>query len=237
MKILRHLPLALLLLAVSHARAATAWTGKGSQGEWTIVCETNHAPAGAVTNVVGVFFADYRRIGPLLGVHPTAMPRRVEIHFATNLPPNVPAHTEGSRMTVAVGHAERHPGDLRGLLIHEWTHAVQAYPSPDPGWLTEGLADAVRLLLSPADDPWRKRIEAAPRDRTDYKRGYGEAARFLLWIRDRGHPALLVDLNTAMRGRSYEEDWWIRHTPHPLGEWWKRYLAGDDALTPPPVAP
>lgn len=216
-------PVCLWLTLADPTRAATAWTGKGPQGEWTIVVETNAAPPGAVTNAVGVFFADYPRIGPLLGVAPTAMPRRLEVLFATNLPPNVPAHTAGPRMTVAVAHARHHPGDLRGLLIHEWTHTVQAYPSPDPGWLTEGLADAVRLLLSPPGDPWRRRIEAAPRDQTDYRRGYGEAARFLLWLRDQGRPELLADLNTIMRERRYAESWWADRTGQTLDEWWRRY--------------
>lgn len=215
--------LGLLLAGAVVADAATAWTGKGPQGEWTIICETNHAPAGTVTNAVAAFFADYPRIGPLLGVPATSMPRRLELLFATNLPPNVPAHTAGTRMTVAASHAERHPGDLRGLLLHEWTHTVQAYPRPDPGWLTEGLADAVRLLLSPADDPWRKRIEAAPRQQTDYTRGYGEAARLLLWIRDQGHPTLLADLNTAMRARTYGDDWWQARTGKAIGDWWTLY--------------
>ena len=203
--------------------AATAWTGKGPQGEWTIICDTNHAPAGAVSNAVAVFFTDYPRIGPLLGVPATSMPRRLELSFATNLPPNVPAHTVGTRMTVAASHAERHPGDLRGLLIHEWTHTVQAYPRPDPGWLTEGLADAVRLLLSPADDAWRKRIESTPRDQTDYTHGYGEAARFLLWLRDQGHPALLADLNAAMHARTFHDTWWAEQTGKPLADWWGAY--------------
>ena len=53
----RWAPACLALLLAGAADAATAWTGKGPQGEWTIICETNHAPAGAVTNAVAVFFA------------------------------------------------------------------------------------------------------------------------------------------------------------------------------------
>lgn len=216
--------LAVLLAGVLDAGAAIAWTRKSPQGEWTIICETNHAPAGAVSNAVAVFFADYPRIGEILGVPADAMPRRLELLFATNLPPQVPAHTAGARMTVAASHAARHPDDLRGLLIHEWCHTVQAYPRPDPGWLTEGLADAVRLLLSPADDPWRKRIESVPRDRTDFHHGYGEAARFLLWIRDQGHPHLLSDVNAAMRARICDEAWWTAHVSQSVELWWKQYL-------------
>ena len=224
---LRRLWPAVLLAATlaAPARGALAWTRKEPQGDWTFVCETNGAPAGAVTNALHVFFTDCPRVAGLLGVAPTGAPRRLELLFSTNMPANVPAHTAGQRMTVAYGHADRNPDDLRGLMIHEWTHTVQAYPRPEPGWVTEGVADAVRLLLSDSDDPWRRRIESAPRDRTDYHHGYGEAARFLLWIRDEGHPDLLPELNRAMRDGAYGDAWWPAHTGRRLDEWWDRYRA------------
>ena len=41
--------------------------------------------------------------------------------------------------------ASEHPEDT-GMVIHELTHIIQNYPSPDPGWVTEGIADYIRRL-------------------------------------------------------------------------------------------
>ena len=216
----------LLIVGMSAVRAAPAvsYSVQRADGAWTIVCATNGAPQGAVSNAVAVFFADYPRIAEHLGVDATGVPRRLELQFDEGRPANQPAATAGARMAVSSGHVLRHPDDLRGLLIHEWTHTVQAYPDPQPGWITEGLADAVRLLLSAEDDPWRRRVESAPRRSTDYRRGYGDAARFLLWVRGRGQPALLAELNAAMRNRTYREGWWAERTGRTLDLWWTDYL-------------
>ena len=104
-------------------------------------------------------------------------------------------------------HAPDDPADLRGLFVHELTHVAQAYRNGRPGWMVEGIADAVRYQLSPADDPWRKRQDGIPPAKLDYTHGYGEAARLLLWIEAQNHPGLLQQLNDAMKaGRDGAEE-------------------------------
>src|SRR5436189_2063268 len=51
-------------------------------------------------------------------------------------------------LTVGVDWLKKNPDDI-GMLAHELTHAVQAYPKADPGWLTEGIADYARQLYGP----------------------------------------------------------------------------------------
>lgn len=226
----RSLAAAALVLLALRADAAT-WTRASADGAFAITFDLSGVPdahlaalSNAAERAAADFLDAYPRVALALGVATGDFPHRVELAFRTDLAPGVPAATSGPRMSVAVAHALAHPDDLRGMFIHEWTHTIQRYPRPDPGWIMEGIADAVRLLMSRPDDPWRKRIEAVPRDRTDYHRGYGEAARFLLWIRDQGHPELLPALNAAMRGQACDATWWTAHTGQSVEAWWKQYV-------------
>jgi len=52
------------------------------------------------------------------------------------------AFASGNKIVVASHRIEKNPEKL-GLLIHELTHVVQAYPKGN-GWLAEAIADYVR---------------------------------------------------------------------------------------------
>ena len=68
-------------------------------------------------------------------------PARVLVGFSPNA--SFVAQTSGGRIMLSTPYLLKAPDDL-GVLAHEMTHVVQAYSSPRPGWLTEGIADYVR---------------------------------------------------------------------------------------------
>lgn len=117
-----------------------------------------------------------------------------------------------------------HPEDL-DVVTHEVMHVVQAYPEDAcPGWLTEGIADYARYAygVNNVQGHW-----ALP----DYKAGqqytnsYRIVARFLVWLEQHGHPALVTKLDAAARTRTYSAALWQQQTGHTLDELWASYAA------------
>jgi hypothetical protein len=77
-------------------------------------------------------------------------PRQIHLVFQRGL--KYAGQTSGATITVSVEWLKIQPDDL-GMLTHELTHVVQAYPSPEPGWLTEGVAEYARHLYGPKEQP------------------------------------------------------------------------------------
>jgi hypothetical protein len=103
-------------------------------------------------------------------------------------------------VTVSVEWLQKHPEDI-GLLTHELTHVVQAYPSREPAWLTEGLADYARHLYGPKQQPgWALPERLSPQQ--SYKDGYCVTGRFLLWL-DTRHPGVVDKLHRRMQDREF----------------------------------
>jgi hypothetical protein len=128
-----------------------------------------------------------------------AAPRQIRIVFDPKL--NIPAHCSGGTVTVGIDWLKKHPGDI-GMLCHELTHAVQAYPRGAPGWLTEGIADYARSLYGPEKQPeWELPKKLGPRQ--SYKDSYRVAARFLVWL-DEKHPGTIDKLHRQMQNRKFE---------------------------------
>jgi hypothetical protein len=120
-------------------------------------------------------------------------PRQIELVFERTL--RVPAYCSGSRITINIDWLQKHPDDI-GLLTHELTHAVQAYPRGNPGWFTEGFADYTRQLYGPEKQPgWSlpKRLT----EKNSYRESYRVAARFLLWL-DAKHPGAVDKIHRRM---------------------------------------
>lgn len=131
--------------------------------------------------------------------HPTRQaPRRIRLIFDPEL--DIPGHCSGDRITISIRWLQAHPEDI-GLLTHELTHAVQAYPRSDPGWLTEGIADYARKLYGPAQQPgWSfpERLSS----QHNYTNGYGVTGRFLVWL-DEKHPGTVDTLHRRMQDREF----------------------------------
>jgi hypothetical protein len=132
------------------------------------------------------------------------------------------AATGGNTIRVAEPWIRAHPEDV-GMLIHEMTHVVQAYPRAEPGWVTEGIADYVRFLVY---EPGREFARIDP-VRSRYSDGYRTSAAFLGFVEKRYGPGFIAWLNAAMRAGAYRDELFREQTGKPLDALWKEFL---DAL-------
>jgi hypothetical protein len=143
-------------------------------------------------------------------------PRNIRIIFDSKL--KIPAHCSGGRVVVGVDWLTKHPNDY-ALLTHELTHAVQAYPNGNPGWITEGIADYARHLYGPkVQQGWA--LPTRLTERQNYKDSYRTSGKFFLWL-DEKHPGTVDKIHRAMQDRSYEETMFKKLTDKTIDELWK----------------
>ena len=143
-------------------------------------------------------------------------PRHINLVLARDI--KVPAYCSNATITVSVEWLQKHPDDL-GVLTHELTHAVQAYPNSDPGWLTEGLADYARHLYGPKEQPgWA--LPAQLTAKQSYKDSYRVTGRFLLWLDDK-HPGVVDKLHRRMQDREFAIEDFRTFTGTAIDELWE----------------
>jgi hypothetical protein len=129
------------------------------------------------------------------------------------------AGTSGRTISIAADWVKQHPDDF-GMVIHELTHVIQAYPRPDAGWLVEGIADYVRFFH------FEPKAKLGPIDpaRQSYRDGYRVTAMFLAWI-ERTHDKTIVRrLNEALRKSEYRYDLFKQSTGKSLDRLWADFL-------------
>jgi hypothetical protein len=129
------------------------------------------------------------------------------------------AATSGARIRVSADYVRKHPDD-DGMIVHELVHVVQAYPDPNPIWLTEGLADYVRYWHY---EPGQREFGIA-KDRSSYRDSYGTTARFLAWVQVAKNPRIIHKLNAAMHRGEYREALFAEATGKPLDELWSEFV-------------
>jgi hypothetical protein len=143
--------------------------------------------------------------------------RNVRLVFKSDL--EVPGYASGDAVVVSIDWLKKHPRDL-GLFTHELTHLVQAYPNPDPGWLTEGIADYARHRYGPAKQTgWSLPETLAPGQ--SYRDSYGVTAKFLVWLEEK-HPGTIDKLHRKMQDGTFEVDAFQQFTGHDLETLWRR---------------
>jgi hypothetical protein len=154
-------------------------------------------------------------------------PKIQKILGATNKDPKVTlaferydgiAGTAGDHIAFNVGWIEKHPDDF-GMVIHELTHVVEAYPKYDPSWLIEGFADYIRYFIY---EPEKKVIKINPA-RANYKNGYGDAAALVEYV-ERKHPGFIKQAHNVLRAGTYKDSDWITWTGKSLEENWAECL-------------
>ena len=144
-----------------------------------------------------------------------AAPRRITVRFKSGI--RVPAYCSGDTITVSVEWLTTHPEDL-GMLTHELTHAVQAYPKGDPGWFTEGLADYARKLYGPKDQPgWA--LPERLTSKNSYRDSYRVTGRFFEWL-DGKYPEALDKLHRRMQSGEFIVEDFERVMGVPLDTLW-----------------
>lgn len=129
------------------------------------------------------------------------------------------AATGGGRITVSSHWIEKHPEDI-GLVAHELIHIIQAYPSGDPGWVTEGVADYLRwAIFDGKPQRWFPRAKEAD----GWKQSYRVTGGFFLWLETDLAPGIVRKLNVAMRNKAYKDEIFQEATGKTLPELWKMY--------------
>lgn len=134
------------------------------------------------------------------------------------------AHTSGATITIAADWVKKHPDDY-GMVVHELTHVIQAYPRPGNGWLVEGIADYIRLYHF---EP-KAKLDAIDPARQNYRDGYRVTAQFLAWIEKSHDKTIVAKLNEAMRKYEYRYDLFKKQTGKSLDRLWADFLEDDAA--------
>jgi hypothetical protein len=130
----------------------------------------------------------------LLATEDFKAPSKITLRIAKKQ--DAPAYASGPMISVSSEWIKAHPGDL-GMIIHELTHVIQAYPrnSHDTGWLTEGIADYIRWIRYEPEAPRRKiNLEKAT-----YHDAYTTTAYFLGYASYKYNRGLVPALDRALR--------------------------------------
>lgn len=129
--------------------------------------------------------------------------------------------TSGTKITISSHWIEKKPNDF-GLVIHELVHVIQNYPSGNPWWITEGVADYLRWGIYEAKpQSWFPR----PKDKFGYKKGYQITGGFFLWLETSKSPGIVKKLNTAMRKKEFSDEIFKKETGLSVEELWNQYVA------------
>lgn len=182
----------------------------------TISGEPDAAFAPVVGRLTTLFYQSYPKLVERFENPKKPAPRHILLVLERGL--KIPAYCRGATITVSIDWLQKHPDDI-GLLTHELTHAVQAYPNPEPGWLTEGLADYARHLYGPKEQPgWA--LPAHLSMEQSYKDSYRVTGRFLLWL-DTRHPGAVDKVHRRMQDREFTVDDFRTATGTPLDSLWE----------------
>ena len=127
------------------------------------------------------------------------------------------AYTTGARITVVADWVRKHPDDF-GMVIHELTHVVQAYPK-GVGWITEGIADYIRNYKFEPKPPGKVTPKAS------YKDGYKTAAVFFAWIEKTKDKDFIRKMNEALRTNMYRDALFKEWAGADVDALWKEFLA------------
>ncbi len=162
----------------------------------------------------------FPEICKLLSTRGFKPPRVVRLVVKPNIGP--PAYTAGNTITIKGTWIRDHPDDF-GMVIHELTHVIQAYPDSDktPGWLVEGIADYGRW--------WRYEPEARrPRidpEKSKYTDAYRTTAYFLAWVSQRYDKRLVPMLDDEMRHARDPIPVFKQLTGKEPGDLWTEFVA------------
>lgn len=134
---------------------------------------------------------------------------------------NAPGVTSGNTIQFSVKWITEHPDDF-GMVIHELTHVVQAYPNSrsNPGWLVEGIADYIRYWKYEPEIP-RHRLDP---QKSHYTQGYGTTGAFLAWLVRKHDRRIVLRLDAALRTQTYKPELFRELTGRDLDELWADFI-------------
>jgi Peptidase of plants and bacteria len=186
----------------------------------TITGEIDPELAPVVGKLSQLYFESYPKLVARFENPKKPAERHIRIVFERGL--KVPAFCSGSKITISVEWMKKNPNDV-GLLTHELTHAVQAYPRFEPGWLTEGLADYARQVYGPKETNGWSLPERLTK-RQSYKNSYRITAKFLVWLEEK-HPGTVDKVHRKMQDREFNVDEFKTITGKTIDELWDACVA------------
>lgn len=110
-------------------------------------------------------------------------------------------------------------GTDAGAVLHELVHVVQAYPKYIP-WITEGIADYVRLYRFEPNAP-RPRVNP---EKANLRSGYKGTAAFLAWVVDNKDKEIIQKLNAALRQGTYKDELFEEYTGKKVDDLFQEFL-------------
>jgi hypothetical protein len=210
--------LSIFLLFVLSAYAEPRTVSKISSKNATALVDTNDVPdLKDWGNKAGTLCVEwFPKIAALLPSEGFVAPKEVTLYFDPKM--KGVAHALGGKITISADFVRAHTDDW-GMVIHELTHVVQAYPSGGPGWLVEGIADYIRIAHFEPQAPRPKLTRLA-----SYKDAYKTTAMFLEWIEKQHAPGLVVKMNAALRKGEYRDELWSEIAGKAVDELWAEFV-------------
>lgn len=147
-------------------------------------------------------------------------PKTITLTFKPNI--DAPAFASGGGITVNAKWIKAHPDDF-GMIIHELTHVIQAYPGGrnTPGWLVEGIADYIRWWRYEPESP---RTPVNP-EKAKYTDSYRTTAAFLAFVVAKYDRGIVKRLDKALRERTYSDEIFQQVTGKTVDTLWGEYIS------------
>jgi hypothetical protein len=101
-------------------------------------------------------------------------------------------------------------------------HVVQTYPSGNPSWLVEGIADYVRNKYGINNESagWHLSQYNPGQNYTD---SYRVTAAFLTWLKNTIQLSIIEQLDSYLRQRTYNNNTWQELTGQTVDQLWDQY--------------
>lgn len=134
---------------------------------------------------------------------------------------SAPAMAGGGVISVSAPHVTNNPGDF-GMMVHELTHIVQAYPGQkeNVGWLTEGIADYTRFWLYEPQTPQHP----INKEKASYRDAYRTTAAFLGYLTAKHDKDIVKKLNAKLRKGEGEAALFKEFLGKTVDELWKEFV-------------
>ncbi len=132
------------------------------------------------------------------------------------------AATSGSQVVYNPKWFVQHPKDI-DVVTHEVMHIIQGYPSYNPWWLVEGIADYVRYKYGVANAEGGWSLPAVTSNQK-YNNGYRITARFLVWC-EKKKTGSVKQFDSALRSNNYTPQLWNSIFEKNVDNLWDEYLA------------
>lgn len=130
------------------------------------------------------------------------------------------AATSGTYVHYNPAWFDKHPGDI-DVVTHEVMHIIQSYRGGE-GWITEGIADYVRATMG-VDNKGAGWSLPSFKPEQSYKNAYRVTARFFIWLEKNAKSGIIVKLDSAMRSKTYTDEFWKAETGKTVDELWADY--------------